>query len=79
MLTKRKTRVVFMPLMKSYADTLIMFYLNYISDIEMGFTFGAYEDNPKAPIVDAFLRRIGHILIKRVQNDKVDPENGYIA
>ncbi len=43
----RKIRVVFMPIYKSYADPVIMHYINYLEDIELGFTFGNYEDSPK--------------------------------
>lgn len=65
----RKTRIVFMPIYKSYSDPLIMHYIQYHQDLELGFTFGNYEDSPKIGFVDRLLKRIGTILIKR------DPKN----
>jgi glycerol-3-phosphate O-acyltransferase len=64
----RKTRIVFMPVFKSYADPLLMFYLNYYTDLEMGFTFGNYEDSPKIGFVERLLRRTGCFLIKRQED-----------
>jgi len=61
----RKVRVVFMPIYKSYSDPLVMHYINYFSDLELGFTFGNYEDSPKIGFVDRLLKRIGTILIRR--------------
>lgn len=45
-ITDRKTKIVFMPVSKSYADTFALHYINYISDMEFGFTFGYYQDSP---------------------------------
>ena len=42
-----------------------MHYLNCYYDLELGFTFGNYEDSPKIGFVDRLLKRIGTILIKR--------------
>jgi glycerol-3-phosphate O-acyltransferase len=64
----RKTRIIFLPVFKSYADPLLIFYLNYLTDLEMGFTFGNYEDSPKIGFVERLLRRIGCFLIKRLEN-----------
>lgn len=33
--------------------------------MELGFTFGNYEDSPKIGFVDRLLKRIGAILIRR--------------
>ena len=57
-----------MPVFKSYADPLLLFYLNYYTDLELGFTFGNYEDSPKIGFVERLLRRIGTFLIKRQSN-----------
>lgn len=65
MTLNRKTRVVFVPVYKSYSDPLIMHFINYYSDLELGFTFGNYEDSPKIGFVDRLLKRIGTILIRR--------------
>lgn len=54
-----------MPVYKSYGDPLIMHYINYYFDLELGFTFGNYEDSPKIGFVDRLLKRIGTILIRR--------------
>ena len=61
----RKTRIVYVPTYKSYQDPLIMHYVNYYTDQELGFTFGHYEDSPKIKFVDNFLKRIGTFLIRR--------------
>ena len=61
----RKTRIVYMPIYKSYADVLILHYIHHFHDMELGFTFGNYEDSPKIGFVDRLLKRIGTILIKR--------------
>lgn len=45
--TDRKTRIVFMPIYRSYVDGLVLHYINYLFDIEPGFTFGCYEDTPQ--------------------------------
>ena len=58
-----------MPIYKSYADILILHYIHYFSNLELGFTFGNYEDSPKVGFVDALIKRIGLILIRR------DPRN----
>ena len=41
-LKDRKTKIIFMPVFKSFADIFAIHYINYISDIEFGFTFGYY-------------------------------------
>lgn len=61
----RKCRIVYMPVYKSYQDPIIMHYLNYFTDQELGFTFGHYEDSPKMGIVDKVLKQIGTLLIRR--------------
>ena len=40
----RKTKIVLMPMFKSFSDLFILHYANYISDIEMGFSFGYHID-----------------------------------
>jgi glycerol-3-phosphate O-acyltransferase len=82
MTANRKTRIVFMPIYKSYGDPLILHYLNFWADIELGFTFGNFEDSPKVGFVDRLLKRIGTILIRRnpknslsnVTRRGIDPE-----
>lgn len=61
----RKTRVIFLPMFKSFADPLVMNYINYFFNMELGFSFGNYEDSPKIHFVEALFKRIGHFLIKR--------------
>jgi len=65
----RKIRIVFMPVYKSYSDPLILHFLHYYYDMELGFTFGNYEDSPKIGWIDRLLKRIGTFLIRR------DPKN----
>ena len=40
-----KTRVVFVPIYKSYIDALVLNYINFFTDQEFGFTFGHQEDS----------------------------------
>ena len=61
----RKTRIIFMPTFKSFADPLVLHYVNFFYNLELGFTFGNYEDTPKIHFVDAMIRRLGYFLIKR--------------
>jgi len=63
--TDRKCRIVYMPVYKSYQDPLMMHYINYFSNQELGFTFGHYEDSPKMSLVDNVLKQIGTILMRR--------------
>ena len=50
---------------KSFTDILIMHFVNYQADLQLGFTFGNYEDSPKIAFVERLLKRIGCLLIKR--------------
>ena len=61
----RKTRVIFLPTFKSFADPLVLHYMNFFYNLELGFTFGNYEDTPKIHFVEALLKRIGYFLFKR--------------
>jgi len=61
----RKTRIVIMPIYKSYIDALVMHYINYFTDQELGFTFGHYEDSHQIKFIDAFLKRIGCLPMRR--------------
>jgi len=42
----RKTKIIFMPMWRSFQDILVLHYVNYIADLEIGFTFGNFEDSP---------------------------------
>jgi len=63
--SQRRNRIVFIPMYKSFADPLILHYINYFFDLELGFSFGNYEDKPKIHFVDNLLKGIGVLLIKR--------------
>ena len=60
-----KTRIVFVPVSKSYLDPMIMFYIHFLYDLELGFTFGNYEDSPKISLVSTLLRRIGTLMVRK--------------
>lgn len=77
--SSRKARVILVPQFKSWGDPLVMHYLSCLSDLELGFTFGCYEDSPKAAMIESLLKRSGHILLKRDISDKKNPDGGYIA
>ena len=57
---------------KSFSDVLIMHYLNYFNDLELGFTFGNYEDSPKNAFVERLLKRIWCFTIKRKESHNLD-------
>jgi hypothetical protein len=61
----RKTRIILMPLYKSFGDAIVLHTANFNSDIEMGFTFGHFEDTPKVILVDKILKSSGSFLLKR--------------
>jgi len=54
-----------MPIYKSYGCPLILQYINYFLDCDIGFTFAFYEDIPKISFVLRLLKRIGALLIRR--------------
>lgn len=62
--TDRKTKVVLMPMFKSYSDIFVLHFANYVSDIEMGFSFGYYNDSPKVRAIETLARRIGYFMLK---------------
>lgn len=64
----RKTKIVFMPVFKSYADPIALHFINYISDLEFGFSFGYYQDTPKVKFVEMLLNRLGYCLLKKNNN-----------
>ena len=65
-----------MPIYKSYADPLVLHFINYFSDLELGFTFGNYEDSPKIGFVDRLLKRIGTFLMRRFPSNHAVAEKG---
>jgi hypothetical protein len=67
-ITDRKTKIVFMPVFKSYADPFALHYINYISDLEFGFTFAYYNDTPKVKLVEMLLSRLGYFLLRKNNN-----------
>ena len=68
MTTDRKTKIVFMPVLKSYADIFAIHYINYIADLEFGFTFGYYHDTPKAKLLEMLISRLGYFLLRKNNN-----------
>ena len=42
----RKTRVILMPMYKSYGDAILQYYINFKSEFDQGFMFGVDEDQP---------------------------------
>ncbi len=61
----RKIRIVIMPIYKSYIDPLVLHYINYFTDQELGFTFGHYEDSHKIKFIDAYLKTNGNLPMRR--------------
>lgn len=71
----RKTKVVLMPMFKSYSDLFILHYANYISDIEMGFSFGYYNDSPKVKMIERMAKRVGYFMLKPNTNQRINYVN----
>jgi len=61
----RKTRVILLPLYKSYADPLVLFLIQYLNNMQLGFTVGSLEDCPKINSVKNLLHKMGHLHMKR--------------
>jgi len=72
----RKNRIIMLPLFKTYGDPILMHYINYISELELGFSFGIQEDSPKINFVDQLLRKVGCFLIQRQKQH--DPSINYV-
>jgi len=71
----RKTKVVLMPMFKSYSDLFILHYANWISDIEMGFSFGYYNDSPKVKMIERLARRVGYFMLKPNTSQRINYVN----
>lgn len=63
--SKPKTRIIFLPTFKSLADPLILFYLNCFYNIELGFSFGSFDDAPQTDLVTWLAKRVGHFMMRR--------------
>ena len=63
MLKLSNERVVLIPTYKSSADPFILYFIQYMYDLQLGFTFGNDNDTPKA--IEGVLKRMGHLLINR--------------
>lgn len=57
--------MILVPVYKSYADPVMLHYIHHLQDMELGFTFGNYEDSPKIHLIDRFLKTTGTFLIRR--------------
>ena len=61
----RKTRIILMPVYKSYTDAMIMDFISYLKDIEPSFIFGNYEEIPKVDFILKLSTGVGVLLIRR--------------
>ena len=61
----RKTRIILLPIYKSYADAIILHFLYYLKDLEPSFIFGNYEEITKIDFVLKLARGVGVLLIRR--------------
>ena len=59
--TDRKTKIVFVPIFKSYSDIIVLHYINYVADIEFGFSFIVNKDGPQVKFFDTMLRQMGYL------------------
>ena len=61
----RKQRIIMIPIYKSFSDPIILQWIQYLFDMEIGFTVGNFEDSPKIKIIDSMLTKMGILLMKR--------------
>ena len=54
-----------------------MFYVNYQAGMELGFSFGSYEDSTKIISIENFCKKIGHFLIK--SRNSQDYNESYVS
>lgn len=66
-----------MPVYKSYIDPLVLHYVHYLCGIELGFTFGHYEDQPQIGFVENLLKKIGIFLIRREPRNFLNTRTGH--
>ena len=57
----RKTRIIYMPIYKSYTDLFLLSFIQFHQNMELGFTFGNYEDTPKWDWSNRLIKRLGLI------------------
>ena len=69
----RKSRVVIMPLYKSFIDLLVMHYVHFFNEVKMGFQFANFEDRSKIQLIEGFCKKLGMFFIRRHE-----PHNHYI-
>ena len=60
----RNTKIVLMPMFKSYSDLFVLHYANFVSDIEFGFSFGYYNHSPKVKMIESLIHKIGYFMLK---------------
>ena len=63
--------VILMPLYKSFADSFVQIYINHHFQMEMPLMFGNFEDTPRIPIVEAWLKKAGYIFSRRDSSQSV--------
>ena len=71
----RKTKIVLMPMFKSYSDLFVLHYANYVSDIEFGFSFGYYNDSPKVKMIERLVRKIGYFMLRPNTDQQINYVN----
>lgn len=59
------SRVVFMPVYKSYTDFFIHTYVNNHYQMQVPFTFGNFEDTPRINLIDKWIKNSGYIMMRR--------------
>lgn len=60
---------------KSFSDIFVLHYANYISDIEMGFSFGYYNDSPKIKMIERLCKRVGFFQLKSNTSQRMNYVN----
>lgn len=58
-------KVIFVPLYKSFTDFFVQLFVMQSQKIEIGFTFGNFEDTPRIEFYDRLIRSCGYITSRR--------------
>lgn len=66
-LKDKNTRIVLLPLNRSLTDLLVVEYINFLKDLQIGFFFGDQSDNTDLTLVNQLYQYCGVILLRRDQ------------
>ena len=70
-LISQNHKVILMPLYRTYIDFFVQMFVMSTQRIQLGFTFGNFEDTPRIRLIDAWLKNCGYILSRRKQGQSL--------